>query len=174
MTKPVCRKEFLDAVLASLGLKGAVAPAAMECPDMNSADCQTLSILVAEDNLVNQRLTARLLEKHGHSVVLTCNGREAAEAWERQEFDVVLMDIQMPEMDGYQATARIRAIERETGGRRTPIIALTAHAMKGDSEQCLAAGMDHYLSKPINPVELDQVLRLVAPENADPVFNVAH
>ena len=124
---------------------------------------RALSVLVAEDNPVNQRLMAVLLEKHGHSVVLTGNGREAAEAWARQEFDIVLMDIQMPEMDGYQATARIRAIEQELGGRRTPIVALTAHAMRGDREQCLAAGMDHYLSKPIDPAELDQALLGLTP-----------
>jgi two-component system CheB/CheR fusion protein len=139
-------------------------------------DCGTgaraLSILVAEDNSVNQRLTALLLEKRGHSVVLTRNGRDAAEAWAHQHFDVILMDVQMPELDGYQATARIRAIERQLGGRRTPIIALTAHAMKGDRELCLAAGMDHYLSKPINSMELDKALQQLAPENAAPVQTV--
>ena len=116
-----------------------------------------LRILLAEDNLVNQRLAIRLLEKQGHAVVVAHNGLEAVEALAKQGFDLVLMDVQMPVMDGMEATERIRAAEERTG-RRTPIIALTAHAMKGDRERCLAAGMDGYLAKPIQSAELTRVL----------------
>ncbi len=116
-------------------------------------------MLVAEDNAVNQLLATRLLEKRGHRVVMTANGREALEALAIDKFDLVLMDVQMPEMDGIQATVALREREKEKGdGFRQPIIALTAHVMKGDQERCLAAGMDGYLTKPIGPQELDAVL----------------
>jgi two-component system, sensor histidine kinase and response regulator len=116
-----------------------------------------LRFLVAEDNLVNQRLIARLLEKRGHTVALAQNGREALEALEKQPFDIVLMDVMMPEIDGCEATKRIREREKE-GGTHLPIIALTAHAMKGDKERCLACGMDGYVSKPLKPEELFSVI----------------
>jgi CheY-like chemotaxis protein len=112
-----------------------------------------LSVLVVEDNLVNQKVTARLLERRGHSVQVACNGLEALAALDRARFDVVLMDVQMPEMDGLEATRRIRAKERQQG-RHTPILALTAYAMKGDSERCGEAGMDGYVAKPIRAREL--------------------
>jgi CheY-like chemotaxis protein len=114
-------------------------------------------ILVAEDNIVNQRVAAALLTKRGHSVTVVNNGREAIDALGRTEFDLVLMDVQMPDMDGFEATAAIRAIERETG-RRVRIVAMTAHAMSGDRERCLAAGMDDYLSKPIDQRSLYEVV----------------
>jgi CheY-like chemotaxis protein len=117
-----------------------------------------LNLLVAEDNSVNQLLMTRLLEKRGHHVALAANGREAVEAIGKERYDLVFMDMQMPEMDGLEATATIR--EREKGhGIHLAVIALTAHAMKGDRERCLAAGMDDYLSKPIGVEELDDVLR---------------
>src|SRR5207253_2280879 len=103
---------------------------------------------LAEDNVVNRTLAVRLLEKYGHSVAVAGNGKEALAALEHGPFDLVLMDVQMPEMGGFEATGRIRAAERDTG-RHVPIIALTAHAMKGDRERCLAAGMDGYVSKPL-------------------------
>jgi len=112
-----------------------------------------LRILLAEDNLVNQRLAVRLLEKEGHSVVVARNGRQALAALEESDFDVVLMDLQMPELSGFEATAVIREKERKTGKRQL-IIAMTAHAMKGDRERCIAAGMDNYLAKPIDSAEL--------------------
>ena len=117
---------------------------------------RALRVLLAEDNLVNQRLGAALLEQRGHRVVVVPNGKEAIAAYDSQPFDVILMDAQMPEMDGFEATAAIR--EREAAGARTPIVALTAHAMKGDRERCLAAGMDAYLSKPLEPAKLTAVL----------------
>jgi PAS domain S-box-containing protein len=118
---------------------------------------QSLSFLVAEDNAVNQTLIARLLEKRGHTVVLAQNGREALEMLEKHAFDIILMDIQMPEMDGFEATKRIREKETVSGGHQ-PIIALTAHAMKGDEERCLAGGMDGYVTKPIKLEELFSVI----------------
>jgi CheY-like chemotaxis protein len=134
-----------------------------------------LRVLVAEDNAVNQRLASRLLEKRGHRVTVMVNGREALEALEKQTFDLILMDVQMPEMDGFEATSAIREREKHTGAH-IPIIALTAHAMKGDMERCLAAGMDGYLSKPIRPQDLDEILetylarrtgRVQVPETAE-------
>jgi two-component system, sensor histidine kinase and response regulator len=118
-----------------------------------------LRVLLAEDNAVNQRLAMRLLEKRGHQVKVANNGREALETLEKEQFDLVLMDVQMPEMDGFEATAAIREKEKESK-QRLPVIALTAHAMKGDRQKCLAAGMDGYLSKPIRPQELEELLRI--------------
>jgi TMAO reductase system sensor TorS len=112
-----------------------------------------LRVLLAEDHVVNQRIVVRLLEKQGHSVSVANNGREAIEALSRENFDVILMDVQMPEMTGFEATEVIRRMEAGTG-RHIPIFAMTAHAMKGDRERCLACGMDSYLSKPINPKDL--------------------
>jgi signal transduction histidine kinase/ligand-binding sensor domain-containing protein/CheY-like chemotaxis protein len=122
-----------------------------------------LSVLLVEDNRVNQMLAKRLLERWGHTVVLAENGVEAVAAHARQTFDVILMDVQMPEMNGFEATAAIRAAEsRSSGG--TPIIAMTAHAMKGDRERCLAGGMDDYVAKPINPTVLFDVIDRVTAE----------
>jgi CheY-like chemotaxis protein len=112
-----------------------------------------LTILLAEDNLVNQRVAVRLLERRGHRVVTAANGKEAVAAFEHQVFDTILMDIQMPEMDGYEATAEIRARERQTGAHIS-IIALTAHTMPGDRERCLKAGLDDFVPKPIRSDEL--------------------
>jgi len=106
-------------------------------------------ILVAEDNLVNQRVAAGLLSKRGHAVTVVSNGREALAALQHGGFDLVLMDVQMPDMDGFEATAAIREWERASGSR-IRIVAMTAHAMTGDRERCLAAGMDGYLAKPID------------------------
>jgi two-component system, sensor histidine kinase and response regulator len=117
----------------------------------------SLRVLLVEDNRVNQRLATRLLEKRGHSVSLAADGREALVALEKESFDLVLMDLQMPEMDGFEATMAIRKNERGSGNH-LPIVALTAHAMKGDREKCLAAGMDGYLTKPIRAHEPDELL----------------
>jgi CheY-like chemotaxis protein len=119
-----------------------------------------LSFLVAEDNVINQRLIVRLLERRGHSVVLVQNGRQALNALEKQQFDIVLMDMMMPEMDGFEATKLIREREKDNL-THTPIIALTAHAMKGDKERCLACGMDGYVSKPVELEELFSVIETV-------------
>lgn len=106
---------------------------------------------------MNQRLAVRLLEKRGHRVVVAGTGVQALQALEKEKFDLVFMDVQMPEMDGLEATAAIRTKEKLTGAHQQ-VVALTAHAMKGDREKCLAGGMDGYLSKPIRPQELDQLL----------------
>ena len=120
-----------------------------------------MNILLAEDNLVNQKITTRMLEKLGHAVTVVGNGREALDATGRQTFDLVLMDIQMPEMSGFEATETIR--RQESGsGRHLPIIALTAHAMDGDRERCLESGMDGYLSKPVRGEELSRVIGTTA------------
>lgn len=124
-----------------------------------------LRILLVEDSLVNQKLATRILEKQGHAVVVAGTGREGLEILKREPFDLVLMDVQMPDMDGLEATAAVRQNERQTGGH-VPIIAMTAFAMKGDRERCLEAGMDGYLSKPIQGDELLQTLRQFAPSTA--------
>ena len=110
-------------------------------------------ILLAEDNAVNRTLAIRLLEKRGYTVAVAANGGEALAALEKEEFDAILMDVQMPEMDGFEATAKIREKEKSTG-KRIPIVAMTAHALKGDEERCIGAGMDGYVSKPIRTNEL--------------------
>jgi CheY-like chemotaxis protein len=118
---------------------------------------RSLRILVAEDNPVNRTLVTAILAKRGHVTVTVGNGLEAVAAARTDVFDVILMDVQMPEMDGLEATAAIRKIEEGTGAH-VPIVALTAHAMKGDREICMAAGMDEYLTKPINATELFALL----------------
>jgi len=115
----------------------------------------SLRVLLAEDNAVNQKLACRLMEKRGHSVVVAGTGRAVLEALENQEFDLILMDVQMPDMDGFEATEAIREREKSSG-KHLPIIAMTAHAMAGDREHCLAAGMDGYVPKPISPQELEK------------------
>ncbi len=118
---------------------------------------RALRILVAEDNAINQQLARRLLEKRGHSVVVVENGREALSTLEREDFDLILMDVQMPEMDGFEATIEIRRREK-AGGRHHVIVAMTANAMKGDRERCLDCGMDDYIAKPIRQPALDEIL----------------
>jgi CheY-like chemotaxis protein len=118
------------------------------------------SVLLVEDNAVNRTLAKRLLEKRGFSVSVAVDGKQAIAAVENGEFDVILMDIQMPEMDGFEATAEIRK-RQSHNGRRTPIIALTAHALKEDRDRCLSAGMDAYVTKPIRPAELFRAMREV-------------
>jgi PAS domain S-box-containing protein len=144
--------------LGGPGLGASQPPA--DCPSAPEAKVDPparLKILLAEDNLVNQKLATILLRKRGHEVVLAGNGREALEAMERERFDLVLMDVEMPEMDGMEATALIRARELRQGGH-TAIIALTAHALKGDRERALAAGMDDYLPKPLDAAKLYEVV----------------
>jgi signal transduction histidine kinase/DNA-binding response OmpR family regulator len=160
LLKPIRQSELREAIARVLGAKeqkGAI-PLITRYSLQDARDPATfLRVLLAEDNAVNQRLAVRLLEKRGHRVVVAGNGREALEALEKESFDLVLMDVQMPEMDGLAATVAIR--EKENGtDTHLPVVALTAHAMKGDRERCLTAGMDGYLSKPIRPPELDAIL----------------
>jgi CheY-like chemotaxis protein len=111
-------------------------------------------VLLAEDNIVNQKVALRMLEKLGCAVDVASDGGAAVKAWEESEYDAIFMDCQMPVLDGYEATRAIRAAELKSGRKRTPVIALTAHAMKGADEQCYAAGMDDYLTKPIERAQL--------------------
>jgi CheY-like chemotaxis protein len=134
--------------------------------DSLSGEGRPLCILLAEDNLVNQKLASRLLEKHGHNVSIAANGRLALERLESESFDLILMDVQMPEMDGFEATEAIRRKEVATG-THIPIVAMTAHAMQGDKEHCLEVGMDGYLSKPLNVKELLKVIRAVLDKPAN-------
>jgi CheY-like chemotaxis protein len=126
-----------------------------------------LRVLIAEDNLINQKIAARLLEKAGHRVTVASDGREALAAWRKQPFDLVLMDIQMPHLNGFECTAAIRAIEEHAGGR-VPILALTAHAIKGYDQQCLDAGMDGYISKPMRAEELLAAIHRVTVSAPEP------
>jgi signal transduction histidine kinase/DNA-binding response OmpR family regulator len=152
LTKPVARAELQDTICRTLGASAG--------PERRRADAQaepsagrSLHILLAEDNAVNQRVAIRLLEKEGHVVTPVVNGLEAVSAVRTGGFDLVLMDVQMPEVDGLEATRRIRA-----AGQHVPIIAMTAHAMKGDEDRCLAAGMDGYVSKPVSAVRLREAI----------------
>ncbi|HET7150412.1 MAG TPA: response regulator [Candidatus Acidoferrum sp.] len=160
LLKPIRQSELREAIARVLGAKeqeGAI-PLITRYSLYDARDPErVLHVLLVEDNPVNQRLATRMLEKRGHRVVLAGNGREALGALGKGSFDLVLMDVQMPEMDGFQATGVIREKEKSTGAH-LPVIALTAHAIKGDRERCLAAGMDGYLTKPIVPRELDDVL----------------
>jgi len=124
-------------------------------------------VLVAGDNLINQKIAARLLEKAGHTVTVGVDGRAAWAAWRKQGFDLVLMDMQMPPLNGFACTTAIRALE-EPSGRRTPIVALTAHALKGCDQRCLYAGMDGYISKPMRPDELLAAIHRVTVAAAEP------
>ena len=151
LTKPVRQSVLREAILSALARRPRPASAAPSAGPI--ADGGGRRILVAEDNPVNMRLVTTILQKRGHVVVAAATGRAAVEAAAREQFDAVLMDLQMPEMDGFEATAAIRTAERQAG-HRLPIVALTAHAMKGDREACLAAGMDGYLSKPVRAGEL--------------------
>jgi PAS domain S-box-containing protein len=153
LTKPVSQSELLDAVLRVAGSKRLTAKPTLVTRHSLREERRPLSILLAEDNAVNQLLASRLLEKHGHRVVTASTGRAVLERLEKETFDLILMDIQMPEMDGFEATAAIRKAEESTG-KHLPIIAMTAHAMEGDRERCLAAGMDGYVSKPIQAKDL--------------------
>ncbi|MDH3394138.1 MAG: response regulator, partial [Desulfobulbaceae bacterium] len=163
LMKPVSQSDLLRAIQQSVS---AIEPGECASPRavvslMPKERRHNKHILLAEDEQINQTLALILLEKEGWQVTLAENGREALEAMESIRFDLILMDVQMPEMDGIEATVAIRAMEKESGGHRIPIVAMTAHAMKDDRERCLAAGMDDYLSKPIIPENLFAVLERI-------------
>jgi two-component system, sensor histidine kinase and response regulator len=140
---------------------GASRTSGVENREATSMPPRPLHILLAEDSLMNQKLAIGLLKKKGHEVCVVKDGVEALAAYQRQPFDLILMDVQMPEMDGFEATAAIRSVEPQ--GAHIPIIAMTAHALKGDRELCLEAGMDAYIAKPIRADELFETIDKLAP-----------
>ena len=168
--KPITRSELWEAMITALGRSGVQEVEGAQTVRrhevyglqhrLEMTPQRRLRILLAEDNIVNQRLVVRLLEKYGHTMIVASTGREVLAALAQQPIDLVLMDVQMPDMDGLEATAVIREQERQCGGH-LPIIALTAHAMKGDQERCLASGMDDYISKPINAKSLSAAISRV-------------
>jgi signal transduction histidine kinase/CheY-like chemotaxis protein len=159
LSKPASQSELLNMILSVLFRPPEESRAKSAERDFMPDGTRSLKILLAEDNTVNQQLAVRLLQELGHRVEVANNGEEALAAFERARFDLILMDVQMPKMDGFEATGAIRANEAIQGGR-TPIIAVTAHAMKGDREKCIAAGMDDYVTKPLRFAELADLLRI--------------
>ncbi len=167
LTKPVRQSELFDTLMKVMnttrrpqsdnGAQHVVAAVPFQVAPQNR-----LRVLLAEDHPVNQKVVVRMLEHLGHTVVVAADGRAAIEAIEGDEFDVVLMDVQMPEMDGFEAVQIIREREEATG-THLPILALTAHAMQGDRERCLQAGFDGYLSKPVRQADLQQALAAFVP-----------
>jgi CheY-like chemotaxis protein len=184
LLKPLKQSELLNTiqdVLSACGVPQLMEAGRRAPPEPKvTPSAAPLRVLLAEDNAINQQLAVRILQKRGHEVVVAANGKEAVAALGEGRFDLVLMDLEMPEMGGFEATAAVRAREARTGGR-VPVIALTAHAMKGDRERCLAAGMDGYVTKPILARELfaaiDEVLaggtpREQAPREGPPAAEV--
>ena len=182
LPKPIKQSDLYDAILMTMGLRSEEMPAVITRHKVYEAR-ESFNILLAEDNLINQTLAIKLLETRGHRVTLASNGEEAVEAFKNGDFHLILMDIQMPKMDGFEATRRIRELEaeyqssianqpqlnmlriqrgRQSTIERVPIIAMTAHAMTGDREKCIAAGMDDYVSKPIKTETLFSVINKVA------------
>jgi PAS domain S-box-containing protein len=159
LTKPAPQSELLDAILSAIAGGAETRPPA-DAPQ-SDRDAISLRILIAEDNVINRALATGILGKRGHLLTHATNGRESLEAVARENFDLIFMDIQMPEMDGLEATRRIREMELSTV-RHTPIAAMTAHAMAGDRERCLAAGMDDYLSKPLKKAELVALIERIS------------
>ena len=157
LMKPVKQSELFNVIAALFGAGLPNASADLAARPQLEARLPPLRILLAEDSVFNQKLAVSLLQKYGHTVVVANNGSQAVTSLDSGEFDVILMDLEMPEMDGLEATAIIRAREQATG-RHIPIVAMTAHAMKGDRERCLAAGMDEYVSKPIQTQQLFHIL----------------
>ena len=169
LTKPIRKSALLDAILTVIEPDGGKRAQSKALAPPSPRAGRRLRVLLAEDNAVNQRLVARMLEKRGHWVMVAQNGAEAVEAFKAEKFDLVLTDVQMPQVGGFEAMAAMRQAEADRGGH-VPIIVMTAHAMEGDREKCLAAGLDGYVAKPIRPDamfdEIDRVLagRPAAPE----------
>ena len=167
LTKPVRQNELCRVLISLIGANARIRPV----PDLTDSECSStnngaiaaggspLRVLLAEDNPVNQKVVSMMLQRRGHEVTLVDNGKQAVECCQRRAFDLVLMDIQMPEMDGFEALASIRTMDQaENRNRSTPIVALTAHAMKGDQDRCLDAGFDGYLSKPVRSADLERMI----------------
>ncbi len=168
LTKPIKQSDLLDAIMEVVAARPArtsARPAAVRSAAAKGG--RSLRILVAEDNVVNQQVAVGMIERAGHLARIANNGREALALLDREAFDVVLMDVQMPELDGFETTAAIRERERSTG-RHVPIVAVTAHTMKGDADRCLAAGMDAYVAKPLRSQELLAAIRGLAGASPEP------
>jgi two-component system sensor histidine kinase/response regulator len=168
LTKPIRQSQLFDCLTMVVSKSSSLAPTTTLVTRHTLREAKHMSdklILLAEDNIVNQKVAVRQLQKLGYRADAVANGHEAIEALSRIAYDLVLMDCQMPEMDGYEASAEIRRIE---GTRRhTPIIAMTAHALNGDREKSLAAGMDDHITKPVNPEQLSRVLGHFLPSAAN-------
>jgi CheY-like chemotaxis protein len=168
MIKPIGNTELLGVIQKVLGIaKPAERPEAI--PQIVPPSHRSLHILVAEDNPVNQKLAGAMLKKMGHQVTLATDGAEALDKWTRAHFDMIFMDVQMPEMDGFETTRKIRSRESNLQSH-IPIVAMTANAMSGDRERCVASGMDDYISKPISRRALTEAIERVAPA-ANPVWS---
>ncbi|WP_315853355.1 hybrid sensor histidine kinase/response regulator [Bremerella alba] len=167
VTKPVKQSDLFDALVTVLGYEELACRQERHSTTDGMPVTYHANILLAEDNLVNQKLASLLLEKCGHQVHVVADGKQAVDAWSSGVDDLILMVVQMPIMDGFEATAEIRRIQTETG-RSTPIVAMTARAMKGDRERCLEAGMDDYVTKPINANILYEVIERVMAELNSP------
>ncbi len=183
ITKPVRPSDLLTAIMIALGIKEVEPETELAAEDqILKAEVRPLRILVAEDTPFNQKFITRLLGRWGHEPVIAENGQKALDIYSEDEFDLILMDVQMPEMDGFEATTAIRELEKQSG-RKTPIIAMTAHAMKGDRERCLEVGMDDYVSKPISsdmllasiqaltPIKSQELPETEAADEAPPSFD---
>ena len=166
--KPFDQRDLHTAILKVLHRRTSTKSLDRKRPPAPSVEAAGLRILLAEDNKVNQLISTKLLGRLGHFVVVAGDGRIAFEEFKKQHFDLVLMDLQMPEMDGYAATSAIREYEQDLG-RHTPIIAMTAHAMARHKESCLAAGMEGYVSKPVNVRELEEQINQLRPRASGPV-----
>ena len=158
LLKPIKETELHNSIAIVLGLLNPKTTTNATIAAASGLSEHPLTVLVAEDNLVNQRLAEALLDKVGHTVVIANNGREAVDCFKSQHFDLVLMDVQMPEVDGFEATYEIRKYQSVQGNHRVPIVAVTAHASVADRKHCLSAGMDEYLAKPIRAVDLYKLI----------------
>jgi two-component system sensor histidine kinase/response regulator len=168
LTKPVIPHRLLDSILLALKIAPNQSPQTIEpSPSVIPSTRTPRKVLLVEDGEVNQLVALKMLQEQGHKVALANNGREALKTLDQDSFDVVLMDLHMPEMDGYEATKAIREREKSNGGH-VPIIAMTANAMAGDREKCLQAGMDDYLTKPVHSKELAHAIERAIPEKNDP------
>jgi CheY-like chemotaxis protein len=172
LQKPVTPLDLFDAVQGALGSASSESADAKAQDEESPGRPTSLKILLVEDSLVNQKLAAAILTKEGHQVLVAHHGRDALRQLECETFDLILMDIQMPEMDGVEATRAIRGKEERTG-QHIPIIALTAHALEGDRERFLSAGMDHYISKPIHTEEMLEVIEATMAATAAGKWEVA-
>jgi two-component system, sensor histidine kinase and response regulator len=174
LTKPIKQSELFDVIISAIGQPVEESSRVPQTSKVSRRAQRRLRVLLAEDNQVNQLVAARIFEKLGHRVTVVGNGREALSAVQSGKFDFIAMDVQMPEMDGLEATTAIRIWEK-TAGTNIPIMAMTAHAMKGDRERCLAVGMDGYISKPIRSKELEQAISelVSAPKTAKVPASIA-